>query len=65
MSPVSEILVDEHELRAPSKAIFVPGLDVDRPFRPSIDSITHYAANEDFVSLFNAITLSVFPTYRE
>lgn len=42
-----------------------PGLDFEMPFRPTIEQVAYYAAKDDFVMLFNSITLAVSPTYRE
>ena len=42
-----------------------PGFDFEMPFRPTIEQVAYYAAKDDFVMLFNSITLAVSPTYRE
>ena len=40
-------------------------LDLDMPFRPSMDAIAYYVATGDWVMLFNAVTLAVTSAYSE
>jgi len=40
-------------------------LDLDMPFRPSMDALAYYVATGDWVMLFNAVTLAVTPIYSE
>ena len=42
-----------------------PRIDLDMPFRPSMDALAYYVATGDWVMLFNAVTLAVTPIYSE
>jgi hypothetical protein len=43
----------------------VTSLDLEMPFRPTMDAIAFYIASGDWVMLYNAVTLAVSPTFSE